>query len=356
MPSLYYQPHVKKGTSNFNLDRRKMLIIFDCRIRSFFCLWLSHYWGDFKSSATRRIILDFLERISNYQELATIRDVITPLALREPALCDKDAYWGMSDLSDKEKKQRKKDSGYGEWTSPILTSTTLKRAASTNTYTTITPRLAFKSIISFNTPSRQDDEEAETYAANGRRNSTPVSLNHYLPPTPVVRFGGGNVLYSAPPRTKSSLLLIDPHHTFDVITSISAQYIAEQLTFVEQELFRKIQPRDFLRYLWTPPTAKRDSNPLLASIENFNFVSGWIASLIVDQVNIEKRILVFEACLRIAVELRAMHNFNTLMAVLAGINSAAVLRLKQTRILVRLKNKKLFDQFLELEILMSSER
>lgn len=282
-------------------------------------------------------------------------------------MCDKDANWGLSDLSDEERKQRKKDSGYGEWT-PLPSP--LKRAASTNTHTTITPRIAFKSIMSFNTTSRQDDQEAMTYATNGRRNSTPVSSNyHHYSPTPIARFGGGSTLYNTPPRSKSSslssstststsssLMSIDPHHTFDVVTSISAQYIAEQLTFVEQELFRKIQQRDFLRYLWAPPTARRDSNPLLASIENFNFVSGWISSLIVDQVNIEKRILVFGACLQIAVELRAMNNFNTLMAVLAGINSAAVLRLKQTRILIKLKNKRLFDQFLELETLMSSER
>jgi hypothetical protein len=44
------------------------------------------------------------------------------------------------------------------------------------------------------------------------------------------------------------------------------------------------------------------------------------------------------------------------MAVLAGINSAAVLRLKITRESVRQRNKKLVGQFTELESLMSSER
>lgn len=44
------------------------------------------------------------------------------------------------------------------------------------------------------------------------------------------------------------------------------------------------------------------------------------------------------------------------MAVLAGINSAAVLRLKLTRDKTITRNKRLYDQFLELESLMSSER
>lgn len=44
------------------------------------------------------------------------------------------------------------------------------------------------------------------------------------------------------------------------------------------------------------------------------------------------------------------------MAVLAGLNSAAILRLKLTRESTRRKNKKLFEHFLDLESLMNSER
>lgn len=44
------------------------------------------------------------------------------------------------------------------------------------------------------------------------------------------------------------------------------------------------------------------------------------------------------------------------MAVLAGVNSAAILRLKRTREQTRVNNKVLYDQYLALESLMSSER
>jgi ribonuclease HIII len=55
-------------------------------------------------------------------------------------------------------------------------------------------------------------------------------------------------------------------------------------------------------------------------------------------------------------ELEKLNNFNSLMAVMAGVNSAAILRLKETKQLVASKNKILVDQFAQLENLMSSER
>lgn len=352
------------------------------RIRSFFCIWLSHYWGDFKNSATRRMILDFLDRISNYQELNPICDVLLPLAMRDPALRDKDAYWGMCD--EEQVTKRKKDSGYCDsfqWNSALnadfdnnngSNSILLKRAASTNSHIPV----ALKSIVTtFN-----------------KRNSTPVSLliqqqqqlqlqlqkkkaennNNNTTTTTIITnkdnsaiFGGGII----PIQYDQPIMIYDHNTQFDILVSLSPTKLAEQLTWIDQELFRKIQPRDFLRHLWSHQKRKsrlstrRSSssgrsfeNPVLASIEHFNFVSGWIASLIVDQSYIEKRIHIFEFFLQMAVELRRLNNFNTLMAVLAGVNSAAVLRLKQTRLAVQSKNKKLYDQFLELETLMSSER
>ena len=353
------------------------------RIRSFFCIWLSHYWGDFKNSVTRRMILDFLDRISNYQELNPICDILLPLAMRDPALRDKDAYWGMCD--EEQLTKRKKDSGYCgsfQWNSALNADldykdnnndTLLKRAASTNSHIPVD----FKSIVTtFN-----------------KRNSTPVSLliqqqqqqqqqlqlklqkkkdennNNTTNKDSSAIFGGGII----PIQYDQSIIIYDHDTQFDILISLSPTKLAEQLTWIDQELFRRIQPRDFLRHLWShqkrksrlstrrsssnsSSSGKSSDNPVLASIEHFNFVSGWIASLIVDQAHIEKRIHTFEFCLQVAVELRRLNNFNTLMAVLAGVNNAAVLRLKQTRLAVQSKNKKLYDQFLDLETLMSSER
>ncbi|OAD04204.1 hypothetical protein MUCCIDRAFT_79325 [Mucor lusitanicus CBS 277.49] len=353
------------------------------RIRSFLCIWLSHYWGDFKSSVTRRMLLDFLEGVSLYPELKPICDVLMPLAMRDPALKDKDALWAMTDQESCTSKDgsssNKKDSGYCDsfqWLDAQLEaveqqqqSKSLKRAASTNSSIPV----AFKSILS------------ATSTTLDKRNSTPVSMliqqkQRHADTLPSRKssmdrsavFGGGIIPIQYDPSVM--MYYRNATHPFDVLLkTLTPIKLAEQLTWIDQELFRKIQPRDFLRHHAAAPShphqnnsskrRKRDSaavtskdNPVLASIEHFNFVSGWIASLIVSQVCMQKRIHVFEFCLQTAVHLRQLNNFNTLMAVLAGINSAPVLRLKQTRLAVQCKNRTLYDQYLALETLMSSER
>lgn len=57
---------------------------------------------------------------------------------------------------------------------------------------------------------------------------------------------------------------------------------------------------------------------------------------------------------RIAFLLRALNNYNTLTAILAGINSAPILRLRETRRFV--EDKLQYHEYLKLEALMTSEK
>jgi hypothetical protein len=76
--------------------------------------------------------------------------------------------------------------------------------------------------------------------------------------------------------------------------------------------------------------------------------------MIVTQHRTSKRVALLAKFMAIAVELRNNNNYNSLMAILAGINSASVLRLKQTRQSV--STKKIYKKFQSLERLMSSDR
>ncbi|CEP12870.1 hypothetical protein [Parasitella parasitica] len=151
-------------------------------------------------------------------------------------------------------------------------------------------------------------------------------------------------------------------YDYKVFMKMTDANIADQLTWIEAELFCRIKPREFVRNIWHSSVQSDDStfassssnNALSASVAHFNFISAWAVTMIVTQTRLSKRVAVLEKFMLIAVALRNHNNYNTLMAILAGINSASVLRLKQTRQAVC--TKKVYKQFQSLERLMSTDR
>ncbi|KAG1146166.1 hypothetical protein G6F37_003093 [Rhizopus arrhizus] len=257
--------------------------------------WLHCYWCDFYDISTRQLLAAFLER-TNCCMFISLYETIESLASRDPPDEDQDALWGI---------KAKKYNGYESLLSiekqPIL----LRRSHSSH--------IPVKDV-----GDEDDSERSKRYSA--------PPFGDIRGQRPIVR----------------------------VLMSIPVKVMAEQLTLLETKLFLKIQPRDFLKHTWI--SQKTKETPISASIHHFNYISGWIASMIVDQVKMEDRAFVYEYCLKVAVELEKLNNFNSLMAVMAGVNSAAILRLKETKQLVASKNKTLVDQFAQLENLMSSER
>ncbi|KAK4521503.1 uncharacterized protein ATC70_012119 [Mucor velutinosus] len=151
-------------------------------------------------------------------------------------------------------------------------------------------------------------------------------------------------------------------YNYKVFMKATDVTIADQLTWIEAELFSRIKPREFIRNIWSSSISNDSSsfmesssnNAVTASIAHFNFISAWVVTMIITQTRLNKRVSVLEKFMSIAVALRNHNNYNSLMAILAGINSASVLRLKQTRQAVC--TKKVFKQFQSLERLMSTDR
>lgn len=65
-------------------------------------------------------------------------------------------------------------------------------------------------------------------------------------------------------------------------------------------------------------------------IERFNEVSNWVASEIVKQPQLFHRVVIIEKFIEVAQELQRLHNLNGLTAVIGGLNSSPVSRLKRT--------------------------
>lgn len=299
------------------------------RIHTVFAYWLSCHWNDFCSPQARRYLIVFLDRISKYDAFTPICDSLAPLVVREPPLTDPDEVWGMTDQD--VFSSSKKDSGYLSGSFHILQDTP--------------PQSPREDTVS---QPKHFEESRRSEFAGGMINIDVGYGNNYTSSTLTAASGWTthlSIMTNFGAEDKLNLKLF---------MKSSDLHIAEQLTLIDSELFSRIEDREFIRNMWNNTTQPIPNNRVSASIAHFNFISAWVSTLIVSQPRTNKRAAVLLKFMSIAIELRNMYNYSSLMAVLAGINNASVLRLKQTRQVVI--GKKIYKQFQSLELLMSSDK
>ena len=115
--------------------------------------------------------------------------------------------------------------------------------------------------------------------------------------------------------------------------SLNPVSVARQLTLIEFEQFRKIQPQELMVYLWGDPREKKETDltvNLTGYVNRFNKISFWVGTEICTVPQIKKRVQIVEKFIQVIKVLRELNNFNTLMAIVAGLNHSSVQRLKKT--------------------------
>ncbi|KAI9366778.1 ras guanine nucleotide exchange factor domain-containing protein [Zopfochytrium polystomum] len=132
---------------------------------------------------------------------------------------------------------------------------------------------------------------------------------------------------------------------------IDALEIARQLTIIEAKMYNKIQPVEFLRKAFSDkepdPAGKPKAPNVKAMITMSNQVSGWVAQGILSEKDQAKRKKLIMHFISIAEKCRTLNNFNTLMAILAGLNTSSIHRLRRTWELVPPRNLQIFETLRE---------
>ncbi|KAJ3050654.1 hypothetical protein HK102_012227, partial [Quaeritorhiza haematococci] len=126
------------------------------------------------------------------------------------------------------------------------------------------------------------------------------------------------------------------------VLDIDPLEVARQLTLMESRDYNKIQPVEFLKKAWS----ERDSNVAInvkQMILMSNQVTGWVAQCILSEKDIKRRSALIKHFILVADRCRALNNFNTLMAILAGLNSAPIHRLKRTWELLSTRAQSILD-------------
>ncbi|KAJ1973333.1 hypothetical protein H4R35_004175 [Dimargaris xerosporica] len=161
---------------------------------------------------------------------------------------------------------------------------------------------------------------------------------------------------------------------------IEVKCVAQQLTYVEVQMFLDIQPRYLLQYLWKPkgrsergdamldlpapidptcdrrPATARAQRAIKQSFTHFNYVAAWVSSKVLSQADLPQRVRMITYFIDIADELLKLHNFNTLMAVLGGLNGTALYRLNRTRAQVEAQFPEHWKRWECLNTIMSADK
>lgn len=131
---------------------------------------------------------------------------------------------------------------------------------------------------------------------------------------------------------------------------------ANELTRIDWIMFNTFRPRDLVRHVSISGPDKDKIQSLKhvnRMIKQFNHVAFFVASIILLRDKPKHRARALEKFMNIAQKLRRLNNYNSLGAVIAGINGTPVHRLSQTRELVPPQAQK---AFMRLVILMGTQK
>ncbi|KAH7926456.1 ras GEF [Leucogyrophana mollusca] len=120
------------------------------------------------------------------------------------------------------------------------------------------------------------------------------------------------------PKTNKKLKLLD----------IDPLELSRQLTIMESHLYQKIRPMECLQ---RSREQKTDHNDNIARvIQTSNRIANWVADSVLSHEDSRKRALVVKQFISVADRCRSMHNYSTMVAIVSGLNSPPIRRLKRS--------------------------
>ncbi|KAJ6508999.1 ras guanine nucleotide exchange factor domain-containing protein [Mycena sanguinolenta] len=105
--------------------------------------------------------------------------------------------------------------------------------------------------------------------------------------------------------------------------------LARQLTIMESEMYQRIGSMDFLNRAREQQTENIHDN-ITVIIKTSNKIALWVAKSIVSQEDAQQRVEAVKHLISVADHCRQLNNFSTTFAIMAGLNTPPIRRLKRT--------------------------
>ncbi|XP_028415859.1 ras-specific guanine nucleotide-releasing factor RalGPS1-like [Dendronephthya gigantea] len=136
------------------------------------------------------------------------------------------------------------------------------------------------------------------------------------------------------------------------LLDMDPSYLAQELCLIDKELLLIIPWSELSVCGWMTKKKYQVSPNVMAMVEFFNRIALLVASQILCEDDVKRRVRVISKVIKVANKLRAMGNFNSLKAVLGGLQCTPIYRLDDTWKELSSKRRK---QYRSLTNLMSEE-
>nr|XP_012233028.1 PREDICTED: ras-specific guanine nucleotide-releasing factor 2-like isoform X2 [Linepithema humile] len=128
----------------------------------------------------------------------------------------------------------------------------------------------------------------------------------------------------------AKLLAPPPIPSRESIETLSALEIAEQMTYLDHQIFISIASEEFLGQAWMKPDKATRAPHILLMTKRFNEVSELVLSEIIRRSNMSARVAAIEKWAAVADINRVLHNYNGVLQICAALANSCVFRLKKT--------------------------
>lgn len=295
--------------------------------------WLSNYPGDFAHPLTKRKMTQFVHRLSHNRIFAVAsKEILSDL---EVAHEDDDTDWACND-----KNRERADQGRSLSVNHVIVAEESEDDSLSKSTTDL-------SISVTGDSASQKDISSSHFERSGSTTST-SSAGTMLTTIDAAR-RQAKLLVPIPraqlTKTQWHLLMGEPEEA-----------IARELTRIDWIMFSSIRPRDLVRHVSLNAAEKKKCKNLDnvdRMIEHFNHLAYWVTNFILLRDKPKHRAMMLEKFMKVARKLRELNNYNSLGAVLAGLNGTAIHRLAATREIIQ---PQIAKDFMKLEILMSTQK